>query len=94
MNIDSIRKAASLPIGTSLFGYKLKEAVGQTAQSIVYAAYHELLDIVVDVHEFFVPEHMKRDAATGAWMILPGHEALAMQELQLFVDNMRIVSGM
>ena len=94
MKSDAIRKASALPTGTTLQGYTLLEAVGQTATSIVYLARHELLDVVAYVHEFFAPEHMKRDSATGAWTILPGHETEAMQALQTFVNDMRLVSGM
>ena len=94
MKLDSIRKASALPTGTTLQGYRLLEAVGQTATSIVYLACHELLDVLVYVHEFFAPEYMKRDSATGAWAVLPGHEAEAMQALQTFVNDMRFVSGL
>lgn len=92
--MNKIANNTSLPSGTSLLGYQLRRAVGQTASSIIYDATHTILGVDVQVHEFYAAEHMRRDAATGAWTILPGHEAAAMQELTQFVDDMRLISAL
>lgn len=92
--MNKIANNASLPSGTSLLGYQLWRAVGQTASSIIYDATHTILGVDVQVHEFYAAEHMRRDAATGTWTILPGHEAATMQELTQFVDNMRLISAL
>lgn len=92
--MNKIANNASLPSGTSLLGYQLRRAVGQTASGIIYDATHTILGVDVQVHEFYAAEHMRRDAATGAWTILPDHEAAAMQELTQFVDDMRLISAL
>ena len=92
--MNKIANNTSLPSGTTLQGYQLLRAVGQTASSIIYDATHTILGVDVQVHEFYAAEHMRRDAATGAWTILPGHEEAAMQELTQFVNDMRLISGL
>ena len=84
----------ALPQGTSLLGYQLRRPVGKTPKSLVYDAIHSILGVDVRIHEFYVEEHLQRDMTSGAWHIISGHETSAMQDLNQFVSDMRLVSGM